>query len=61
MKLILLPVACLVMLAGVLSGCKTAKTTTTNPPPPTDLPEPSGIVLIGTGILGILVTRQRRK
>jgi len=35
--------------------------TTTNPPPPTDLPEPSGIVLIGTGILGILVTRQRRK
>ncbi|HYJ33615.1 MAG TPA: PEP-CTERM sorting domain-containing protein [Candidatus Binatia bacterium] len=33
---------------------------TTNPPP-TNLPEPSGVVLIGTGILGILATRQRRK
>jgi len=34
---------------------------TTNPPPPDQLPEPSGVVLIGTGILGILATRQRRK
>lgn len=33
---------------------------TTNPPP-TNLPEPSGIVLLGTGILGILATKQRRK
>jgi hypothetical protein len=29
--------------------------------PPTSLPEPSGIVMLGTGILGILTMRRRRK
>ena len=33
MKQILLPVACLVTLAGFIAACGTAKTTTTNPPP----------------------------
>jgi hypothetical protein len=33
MKPILLPIACLVTVAGLISGCGTAKTTTTNPPP----------------------------
>ncbi len=33
MKQILLPVACLITVAGFMAGCRTAKTTTTNPPP----------------------------
>ena len=32
-----------------------------NPPPPDDLPEPSTVMLLGTGLLGLAASRIRRK